>query len=393
MMIEALLVRGGTVYAPKDLGRQDVLIIGERIAAIGDHLELPPWCLGQVVSVQDALIMPGLVDQHVHIAGGGGEGGPQFRTPEIRLTQLTRAGITTVVGVLGTDGTTRSVSGLLAAARGLEAEGLTTYIYTGAYEVPTRTITDNPRNDIILIDKVLGIGEIAVSDHRGSHPSDRVLAELASEARVGGILAGKAGILHLHMGNGPRRLGPVYQVLEIADLPPDTFVPTHLNRDRELLHDAVGLGRRGGWLDITTGIGPVDDDPDAVAPSAAACYLREQGVPWDHISFSSDAEGSAPTFDARGHLVRMEMGSADTLWQAVLALVKNGVPWEEALAPATSTPAHILKLPLVGEIAPGMIANVLVIKGDMVDTVIAKGRIMVQDGKPLVYGTYENVGR
>lgn len=393
MMVEALLVRGGTVYAPKALGRQDVLIIGERIAAIGDHLEIPPWCRGQEISMEGALVVPGLVDQHVHIAGGGGEGGPQFRTPEIRLTQLTRAGITTVVGVLGTDGTTRSVSGLLATARGLEAEGLTTYIYTGAYQVPTRTITDNPRNDIILIDKVLGIGEIAVSDHRGSHPSDRVLAELAAEARVGGLLAGKAGVLHLHMGSGPRRLGPVYQVLEIADLPPDTFVPTHLNRNRELLQDAVDLGRRGGWLDITTGIEPADDDPDAVAPASAARFLREQGVPWDHISFSSDAEGSAPTFDAQGHLVRMEMGSADTLWQAVLSLVKSGVSWEDALAPATSTPAHILKLRLVGKIAPGMIANVLGIQEDMIRTVIAKGQIMVRDGKPIVYGTYETPGQ
>ncbi len=387
--MKALLIQGGTVFAPQPLGQQDILVVGERVAAIGSALKLPSWCDGTVLSARGAMVVPGLVDQHVHMAGGGGEGGPQFRTPEIALTALTTAGVTTAVGVLGTDGTTRSVAGLLAKARGLEAEGLTTYIYTGAYQVPTRTITDTPRNDIVLIDKVLGIGEIAVSDHRGSHPSDRVLAQLASEARVGGLLSAKAGVLHLHLGNGPRRLTPVYQVLEMADLPIDTFVPTHLNRDPRLLEDAVALGRAGGWLDLTSGIMPAIDDPDAIAPADAAHYLRQHGVAWDHISFSSDAQGSAPIFDASGRLVRMEMGSADSLWQAVVRLVQSGLAWDEALAPATTTPASILKLHDVGHLAPGGLAHLLLVRDHTIETVVAKGRIMVKDTRPVIYGTYE----
>lgn len=389
MKSRALLIRQGRVFAPEPLGIQDVLIINEDIVANGSHLEIPSWCDGTEISAKGHLVFPGFVDQHVHLAGGGGEGGPQFRTPEISLTALTVAGVTTAVGVLGTDGTTRSVSGLLATARGLEAEGLSTLIYTGAYEVPTRTITDNPRNDVVLIDKVIGIGEIAVSDHRGSHPSDRVLAQLASEARVGGLLSGKAGVLHLHLGSGPRKLQPVYEVLGMADLPIETFVPTHLNRNRALLEDAVNLGQRGGWLDLTAGIVPTSEDPDAVDPAAAMIFLKDHGVLWNHISFSSDAQGSAPTFDAQGHLVKMAMGSATTMWLAVLGLVKRGIPWDQAIAPVTSTPATILKLPRVGRLRPGAIGHVVMIYDETIAKVVSKGRLMVEDARPIVFGTYE----
>lgn len=389
MKSRALLIHQGEVFAPTPMGIQDVLIINEQIVAIGSRLEIPSWCDGTVISAKGHMVFPGFVDQHVHLAGGGGEGGPEFRTPEISLTALTKAGVTTAVGVLGTDGTTRSVAGLLAAARGLEAEGLSTFIYTGAYEVPTRTITDTPRNDVVLIDKVIGIGEIAVSDHRGSHPSDRTLAQLASEARVGGLLSGKAGVLHLHLGSGPRQLQPVYEVLAMADIPINTFVPTHLNRNSRLLSDAVELGHRGGWLDLTTGIVPTSDDPDAVDPADAMIFLRDQGVPWNHISFSSDAQGSAPTFDAKGHLTKMAMGSATTTWQAVLGLVQRGIPWHQAIEPVTSTPATILQLSRVGRLEPGAIAHLVLIQDDTISKVVSKGTLMVDDARPIVFGPYE----
>ena len=71
--------------------------------------------------------------------GGGGEGGFSTRTPEATLSDLTTAGVTTVVGTLGTDGIARDMNALLAKARGLEEEGITTYIYTGSYRLPLRT--------------------------------------------------------------------------------------------------------------------------------------------------------------------------------------------------------------------------------------------------------------
>jgi beta-aspartyl-dipeptidase (metallo-type) len=389
MKVQATLVKGGEVYAPEPLGRVDVLIVGPRVVAIDRQLDLPLWALGETIEADGLLVMPGLVDQHVHFAGGGGEGGFQFRTPELYLADLTRYGITTAVGLLGTDGTTRSVQGLLAKARQLAHEGLNAWLYTGAYQVPTRTITDTPRNDIILIDRVLGIGEIAVSDHRGSHPSARALAELAGEARTGGLLAGKAGVLHLHVGNGPRRLAPLFEVLDMADVPIDTMIPTHLNRDRELLSDAVRYGLLGGYVDITTSIAPDTHDVKAVAPAEAVNILRQAGVPLAQISFSTDAGGSAPVFDEQGHLDYVGIGNAASLFESVVALHQElGYPWSEALAPATQNPANILKMPDVGRIHVGARGDLLVTDGRHVVSVVAGGTAMVKDGRVVKHGTF-----
>ena len=60
-----------------------------------------------VLDVPGCILTPGLVDLHVHIIGGGGEAGPSSCTPSSQLSDFLDAGITTVVGVLGTDCVTR----------------------------------------------------------------------------------------------------------------------------------------------------------------------------------------------------------------------------------------------------------------------------------------------
>lgn len=392
--MRAVVVRGGRVWAPEPRGVQDILAVGERIAAVGPALDPPPWADPVVaVDARGADVLPGLVDQHVHIAGGGGEGGPGSDTPPIRLADLTTAGVTTVVGLLGTDGTTRSVQGLLAKARGLVAEGLTAFVYTGAYEVPTRTITGSARADLVLIDRVIGIGEIAVSDPRGSHPSARELARLAAEAHVGGLLGGKAGVLHLHLGAGTRRLRTLWSLRRLATVPVETLVPTHLNRNRELLAEAAAWGSAGGLVDLTTDIRPAGADAEGVAAHAAALWLAEQGVPWERITFSSDGQGSAPTFDAAGRLVAMGVGRTASLFEEVLALRAAGLTWERAIGPATLHPARWLNLTDVGRIAPGCQADLLVVGPDgRLRTVIARGRVMVDEGRPVRFGRFDAPG-
>lgn len=386
----ALLIRGADVWAPEPLGPVDVLTVNDQVAAIGGELSIPPWADGEVIDRPGARLIPGLVDQHVHIAGGGGEGGPQNRTPEMPLSLLTRHGITTVVGVLGTDGTTRSVSDLVAKARALSIEGITAYAYTGAYEVPTRTITGTARRDIVLIDRVIGVGEIALSDHRGSHPSNQALLELASEARVGGLLGAKAGVLHLHVGSGRRRLDPLLEIVSRHDLPIQTLVPTHLNRTRDLLASAETFAHHGGFVDITSGITPTKADDRPVWPAEAVAGLVRHGVPLDRISMSSDAGGSDPRFDPSGHLVGIGVGSPASLLAAVGDLVtRHGWSWADALRPVTTTPARILHLGQVGAIRVGSQADLVVLRDEHVDTVIAKGRVMVRDGRVVVRGTFE----
>src|SRR5690554_180799 len=150
------ILKNASIYSPDYLGEKDLLIIKDSILKIAENILIPDSFISEVeiIDCTEKIIVPGFIDSHVHIIGGGGEGGFRTRTPEIQLSELITAGITTVVGCLGTDGTTRHMTTLLAKARALEEEGISAYIYTGSYQFPIQTLTGNCRDDLILIDKV-----------------------------------------------------------------------------------------------------------------------------------------------------------------------------------------------------------------------------------------------
>jgi beta-aspartyl-dipeptidase (metallo-type) len=206
-------------------------------------------------------VIPGLIDGHVHLSGGGGEAGPHTRVPPVALSRLTRGGVTTAGGLLGTDDAIRTPAELVTVARGLHAEGLSAYCLTGGYHLPPATVTGDVRRDLVLIDLVLGVGELAISDHRSSQPTLDELLRVASDVHVGGLMSGKAGILHLHVGDGSRGLGLIRDALDRSEIPPAVFNPTHVNRRRALFDEAVALAQRGCTIDLTAF--PVRQDEDA----------------------------------------------------------------------------------------------------------------------------------
>lgn len=53
------------------------------------------------------------------MTGGGGEGGPLTRAPELNFSELVEGGITSFVGVSGTDSETRPIEALMAKVRSL----------------------------------------------------------------------------------------------------------------------------------------------------------------------------------------------------------------------------------------------------------------------------------
>lgn len=392
-MDELTIIRDAHVYAPKDIGIKDVLIGGRQLLAIGDKLAVHGSDSAvRIIDADGMMLFPGLIDQHVHMAGGGGEGGFQYRTPEISLTHLTTSGVTTAVGVLGTDGVTRSTRELLAKANGLDFEGITTYIYCGAYQVPTRTITGTPRSDIVLIDKIIGVGEIAISDSRSSHPNEQAIAELSSEAHVGGLLSGKAGVVHFHLGDDSSRLDMLNAVVDRTQLPLSVFVPTHLNRNPDLLEAAIEWGKRGGLCDITSGIRPDEHDKVSVKPSKAVVKLLDNHVDHRLITMSSDSNGSSPIFDAKGQLVAMGIGNIATLWEEAVDLMsKENVPIETVIRMVTANVARTLKLHYKGRIRSGCDADFMLCDDEFrIQTVFAKGRCVVENGKPIVFGTFED---
>ncbi|HEY8804622.1 MAG TPA: amidohydrolase family protein, partial [Clostridium sp.] len=201
------IIKNGEVYAPEYIGKKDIIIAGGKIEAIVENTTVPQnFAPVKVINADGKLVFPGFIDAHVHIIGGGGEGGFKTRTPEIYLSDIVVGGITTVVGCLGTDGVCRDLKTLLAKSRALEEEGISTYIYSGSYAIPVSTITNSCKSDIMLIDKVIGIGEVAISDHRSSQPTYEEFIKVVADARVGGLLSGKAGVVNVHLGYGDRRL-------------------------------------------------------------------------------------------------------------------------------------------------------------------------------------------
>lgn len=358
------ILKNGIVFSPKEIGIKDILIARDFIANISGEITPHDDCgKVDVFDLEGKYVVPGFIDQHVHIIGGGGEAGFASRTPEIMLGQIIRAGITTVVGCLGTDGTTRHVSSLLAKAKGLEQEGISTYIYTGAYEIPTRTITDNVRNDIILIDKVLGAGEIAISDHRSAQPTKQEIAKLAAEARVGGLLSGKAGVLHLHVGDGNKKLSVLFEILKETEIPITQFTPTHINRNTYLLQDGIRFAKMGGMIDMTAGGTYRTDEEKSLRASKAIKYCLGEGVEIDNITMSSDGNGSLPKFDDYGNIVGLLVSDIISLYNEFKMLVKDeGIDISDALKVITENPARSLRLyPKKGCLKIGSDADIVVL--------------------------------
>ena len=387
------LIKKVHVYSPEDQGIMDVLIGGGKVLKMAEDLPAEPAYGVEVIDGNGKVLIPGLIDAHVHILGGGGEGGAKTRTPEIMLTDITTGGVTTVVGCLGTDGCTRTMTNLLAKAKGLEEEGITTYVYTGSYQVPVRTLTGSIMDDIILLDKVVGTGEIAVSDQRSSQPTQEEFAKIVADTRVGGILSAKAGLVNIHMGDGEEKLSYLRHVLLNSQIPPTNMLPTHINRSHALMEDGIDYAKNlGGYIDLTTSSDPDFLDPEEVKASMGLKMALDAGVPAEHVTFSSDGQGSLPVFAADGTFLGLGVGKVSSLYREMRdAVLKDGVPLSDALKPVTQNPAFLLKLESKGKVAEGADADLVMADADTleIDTVIARGTIMISKKQVLVKGTFE----
>ena len=369
----------------------DILIANGKIEKVGKDI-CPAGVEYDVIDAEGRMVLPGYVDQHVHIIGGGGESGFHSRTPEGVLSEIVSNGITTLVGVLGTDGTTRHPESLLAKTRALEEEGISTYMLIGSYEMPLVTITGDARNDIILIDKIIGIGEVAIADHRSSQITLDEFKRMATQARLGGMLSGKGGILQLHMGAGSSKLKMLFDTVEQTEIPIYQIVPTHINRNMELLEDGIKYGKKGGYIDITSSISIIPGVPStAVKPSTAAKLALNGGVPADHITMSSDGYGSMPLFDSEGRLVGLDVGKQESMHAELMDMIlKEGMDPSTAIAIITKNPACELSIyPKKGCVTKDSDADLLILDDYKINTVIAKGRVMMKDKKVIVKGTFE----
>lgn len=388
-----ILIKSADVYAPEHLGVLDILIHGGTVAAVGKNLTMETNAFEtEIIEADGRIVVPGYIDQHVHVIGGGGEAGPYSRTPEVMLSDIVSAGVTTVIGVLGTDGTTRHPESLLAKVRGLETEGITAFMLTGSYELPSVSLTGDLRRDMILIDKVIGIGEVAVSDHRSSQPALDELKRIVTQARVGGMLAGKAGAVQFHMGVGRAGLEPLFRIIDETEIPARHLIPTHINRTAPLFEEGLEFAKRGGYIDITSGIRESEGFEGCITPSSAIRLCRDMGVPMNRVTMSSDGNGSMAVRDEHGNVTGLLVTKLHSLHEELRnAVVREGVSLSEALAVCTRNPAEANGLyPRKGTVRAGSDADLLILDGEyQIESVVAGGRFVVRDGTLLAKGTFE----
>jgi len=386
-----LLLTNVDLYAPAPAGRTDLLVAGTQVVHIGPVAPLPPG-ICETVDAAGLVAAPGFVDSHVHVTGGGGEGGYATRTPELRLSDAIQGGVTTVVGCLGTDGVTRSPAALLAKIRGLREEGLSAFMWTGYYAVPTQTLTGSIEQDLLYVEEIVGVGEVALSDHRSTQPTFDEFTRLAAQARRGGILSGKAGVVNVHMGDGRRGLDLLRRVVEETEIPASQFVPTHINRNPTLFEEGIAWAKGGGFVDFTTSTVPAFIEEGEVKASRALRRMIDAGVDPAQITMTSDGQGSLPAFDAQGRLARLDIGRVTSLFQAVREAVQDdGVPLGIGLQVITENPARILKLRGKGRLAIGADADIVLLDPTTLQIrgVIARGRWLMRDGEAVARDTFE----
>jgi beta-aspartyl-dipeptidase (metallo-type) len=377
------LIKNADIYSPAHEGINDVLIAGDRIVQIDKKID-PTGVEISVFDAQGKIVAPGFIDQHVHITGGGGQTGYASLVPEVQPSDLIACGTTTVVGLLGTDGFVKELTTLYAKTKALDMEGISAYMLTGFYGLPEKTLMNSVAADLIFIDKVIGC-KLAMSDDRGSFPTELEILRLINQVRLGGFTSGKTGVLHIHLGNLPDGISIL---LDIARKYP-AFIPylspTHLIRTEALFHQAITFGRMGGMIDFSTGGTKFD------TPHNCVMKALEAGVPLGRIIFSSDGRGGVRRIDPQTGADTYKPAPLDlNLKEMVLSVKEAGLPLEQALQLITVNPAKNMKLPRKGRIGKGYDADLCFLDEQLnLTDVFAKGEQMMKDTEIVKKGRYE----
>ena len=378
-----LLIKNTNLYSPKSLGKKDILISNGKIVAIDDEI-VNHSVFSEVWDAKGAITTPGFIDQHIHVIGAGGKHGFASMTPQLHLGDLINCGTTTVVGLLGTDGSTRSIKTLFSKTQALNQEGITAYMYTGYYGLDKVYLMNSLQEDMIYIDSVIGC-KIAISDIRSSYPSALELLRLLRNVRVGGMLSGKKGILHLHLGALSSKMDLLFEIIENYEFPIEHISPTHVGRTKDLFDQAITFAKMGGMIDITTGASKYTD------PYKSVLYALDNNVSIDNMTFSSDGNAGLDKLDKNNNLVGFKSAPFDKNFEEVINLHKlGGIPIEDALKLITSNPAKNLGLKNKGQVKVNSDADLCFLNSDLeLHTVIANGKFMMQEGVLVVKGSFE----
>jgi beta-aspartyl-dipeptidase (metallo-type) len=375
------LIRQGEIYEPNYLGKRDILVIGSKIARIEEHIEISLDMKElEVIDASNCLVFPGFIDGHVHIIGAGGRGGPGSRAREISPTMLIRSGLTTVIGFLGVDNTSRHIPTLVTKAKGLRAQFLNAYVLVGSYVFPPPTLTGSIEGDLALIEEVVGL-KMAMGEPAGSYPSEEEITRSIAEVQRGGLISGKTGVVVIHVGDaGGEWFHKMHDILKTTSLPIAKVMFTHVNRNKEIFEKAEEYALSGGFIDLTASHFP-PQRPKAVPVFEALSQLWEQGVPTSQITISSDSNATRLLDD--GRIVLIPVG---IVFEKTIETIQRGCDITEALRPVTINPAMRYGLQeRKGSLVQGKDADFILLSRDLqLLDLYSNGRCLMRHGEVLI---------
>ena len=333
----------------------------------------------EIIDAHGNYVIPSYIDNHEHIIGGGGEDGFISRIEEMSSIDLLKNGVTTVVGVLGTDTLTRSVENLLSKTKAFNNDDITAFCLTGGYQYPSPTVTDSVGKDIVFINEIIG-AKIAISDHRCYNPNKDDLIKLLSEIRVAALLAKKVGILNVHVGWGKGNMNVLIDILNETNIPINIIRPTHITNNEVVFNQALDLTKKKGYMDIT-----IDEDL-----KKNIYYLKRtlSSGDIDYITMSTDANGSCPIWKD-GIAVGMKKSDNSLIHSLVKYLICcENFSVIDAIRYVTLNPSRALGLFNKGKIAINYDADIIIMDDDYnIDTILSKGKTIVKD-KMLIKRSY-----
>lgn len=143
----------------------------------------------------------------------------------------------------------------------------------------------------------------------------------------------------------------------------------------------------GGYIDLTTSSDPKHLEPGELLASEGLKRYLENGLPIEHITFSSDGNGSMPIFDDEGNTVGIGICSVKSLFGEVRkAILELNIPIETAIKVITVNIAKMLSLKDRGEIKENFSADFVIVDDknlEIVD-VYSRGKALFRDGKLLI---------
>lgn len=361
----------------------EILIAGEKIAEVGKKIDTG-GLRAEVIDAAGAIVTPGLIDLHVHVIGGGGQTGFFSLAPEVTVTRLVQCGTTTVVGLLGTDGFVKQLPPLYAKTMALRMNGLSAYMLTGFYGLPTPTLTASVAEDLIYVDPVIGC-KIAISDDRSSFPTELDLLRIINQVRLGGFTSGKGGVMHVHLGALPSGLSPLMDIARKYPTLLSYISPTHVIRYEALFEQAIEFAKMGGRIDISTG------GTKYTEPYKAVMKALEAGVPIDRMTFSSDGNAGVRRIDPEKGIDTYTVAPLELNLAQTVKLVKDGgVKPEDAFSLITANSAGTMKLKGKGRIEEGYDADFCLFDEEYrLLSVISRANVMMEEGRVVRKGNFE----